>query len=733
MKVSKVMYRFEENINHYGLLYKIQCLKGEVIKGQDKIKGKNGKGLNADNIVNSKHFLHDLIRGIYKPKDMDCMLSYQATEKDENYGKEIIWKDDIKKEFKKIILRPPNGEKDNRKKSDIKAAEFAMNNKVPIGLFLNLDKGLNKCLGLGIIKERDSNGNFIVYPTEVKFEMIEKRKKKYYIFRTNNPKIVNDFLNNSVDIFEFHGIANFYEEMKKDDIVLFVLGGDKPSWDIGLRGVCSVEKEPFDKGYDKNKPKYFKILLKKELIFNKSLAREEFVNYIELFDMTFIGPMTKGEPNQANVKADSMQVRYLVERLIKVFPNNKDELIRIFGQGFISDIYKSKGEYINKSSIVMDYKLDAAIEGIRSYIKFKGYKYDEALIKNLYLSLKSKPFTILSGISGTGKSKIAELFAEAIGANNDNRRFKLLPVKPDWCDATDLLGYRNLQGQFTPGSITSIAYDAMMNPELPYFICLDEMNLARVEYYFSDVLSIMETRRVNDDGVIVTDPLLNKEQFGGDNVAFDKYGDVHIPENLYIIGTVNMDETTFPFSKKVLDRANTIEFNKVNLFYSFEDIDVEDIDAKNYHNDFLKSEFLKLSDCKEHKDIAIKVINDLIEVNNVLERYNQHFGYRVRDEIVFYMIYATRYNLLSYEVAFDMAITQKILPKISGSNQDVQALLLDLFDELNDTNYKCLSYLDENNLKEMETKSLGEYKLSNEKIIYMIRRFIRDGFTTFWQ
>ena len=80
-----------------------------------------------------------------------------------------------------------------------------------------------------------------------------------------------------------------------------------------------------------------------------------------------------------------------------------------------------------------------------------------------------------------------------------------------------------------------------------------------------------------------------------------------------------------------------------------------------------------------------------------------------------------------------MSITQKILPKISGSNEDVQALLLDLFDELNDTNYKGVSYLDENNLKEMETKSLGEYKLSNEKIIYMIRRFIRDGFTSFWQ
>ena len=286
---------------------------------------------------------------------------------------------------------------------------------------------------------------------------------------------------------------------------------------------------------------------------------------------------------------------------------------------------------------------------------------------------------------------------------------------------------------FTPGIITLTAYEAIMNIEKPYIICLDEMNLARVEYYFSDILSIMETRKVNEDGKIVTNLLLSREQFGGDIEAMDKYGDVYLPENFYIVGTVNMDETTFPFSKKVLDRANTIEFNDVNLDYSFEDSNVQAVEAKNYHNNLLKSEFLKIVDCKEYKELGVKVISKLIEINNILQKYNQHFGYRVRDEIVFYMIYATKYNLLSYEVAFDMSITQKILPKISGSNEDVQSLLLDLFDELNDTNYKGVSYLDENNLKEMETKSLGEYKLSNEKIIYMIRRFIRDGFTTFWQ
>jgi 5-methylcytosine-specific restriction endonuclease McrBC GTP-binding regulatory subunit McrB len=139
-----------------------------------------------------------------------------------------------------------------------------------------------------------------------------------------------------------------------------------------------------------------------------------------------------------------------------------------------------------------------------------------------------------------------------------------------------------------------------MNPELPYFICLDEMNLARVEYYFSDIVSLMETRRLNEDNEIITNTLLSEEQIGRDSVSISTYGDVYIPQNLYIIGTVNMDETTFPFSKKVLDRANTIEFNKVDLSYSFED-DASSYDNSNineeikiYHNDFLKSELLKI-------------------------------------------------------------------------------------------------------------------------------------------
>ena len=373
---------------------------------------------------------------------------------------------------------------------------------------------------------------------------------------------------------------------------------------------------------------------------------------------------------------------------------------------------------------------------IHRYISSKGFEYSEDLIQNLYISLKTKPFVILSGISGTGKSKIAELFADAIGATYKNGRFKLVPVKPDWSDSTDLLGYRNIEGKFTPGIITSVAYEAMKNPELPYFVCLDEMNLARVEYYFSDILSLMETRRVDEDGNIVSEKLLSKEQFGRDERAFDKFGDVYIPQNMYIVGTVNMDETTFPFSKKVLDRANTIEFNKVNLNYNFDDVIFEEVERRVYKNDFLVSKYLKLSQCKEEKALAIDVIDKLVDINKVLEEYNQHFGFRVRDEIVFYMIYAANVNdnIMDFDKAFDNCIVQKILPKINGSNGDVLEILIRIFNLLNETKYEYTSYIEEAEIKDMINKSkISKYNTSSEKIILMIRRFIRDGFTTFWQ
>ncbi|MBE6050180.1 MAG: ATPase [Clostridium sp.] len=394
--------------------------------------------------------------------------------------------------------------------------------------------------------------------------------------------------------------------------------------------------------------------------------------------------------------------------------------------------YKIKEKSLNNPDIIKDYEVDETITFIHNYITSSGYTYSQSLIKNIYLSLKTKPFLILSGISGTGKSKIIEQFAKALGATSENGRFNLIPVKPDWSDSTELLGYKNIEGKFIPGRITEICNEAMMHKELPYFIVLDEMNLARVEYYFSDILSIMETRTLNkEDGEIVTNRFFDKKSLDNtDGDAYIKYWDVYLPDNVYIIGTVNMDETTFPFSRKVLDRANTIEFNKVNLNFDFDGIFADEEEPRVLHNNFLKSNFLKLADCRDSKDIAVKVINNLIEINEILEKYNYHFAYRVRDEITFYVIYAVENDLFTFEEAMDRCIVQKILPKISGSNNECFEALIDLFEHFTEVKFDNRNCLDESELNNKE-KNIKK-TLTSEKLSLMIRRFIKDGFTSFW-
>ena len=189
-----------------------------------------------------------------------------------------------------------------------------------------------------------------------------------------------------------------------------------------------------------------------------------------------------------------------------------------------------------------------------------------------------------------------------------------------------------------------------------------------------------------------------------------------------------MDETTFPFSKKVLDRANTIEFNEVNLEFDFDSFEQEKVEGKEFTNAFLKSKYINLIDCKEEKYQAIDIINELIKINNILEKYNQHFAYRVRDEIVYYCLYALKDGLLTKEQALDYCIMQKILPKVCGSDDDTAELLKDLYNHLNNKVKYTVSDFENNRVE-----SNGSYKLSNKKIVTMIRRFVRDGFTNFWE
>ena len=355
------------------------------------------------------------------------------------------------------------------------------------------------------------------------------------------------------------------------------------------------------------------------------------------------------------------------------------------------------------------------INHIENYIKNQGYNYTYNQLSNLYLSLKTKPFTILAGISGTGKSKIIRLFADSINAD-----YTLISIRPDWNDATELLGYKNLDDKFIKGQLTKTILKAKQNKNKPHLICLDEMNLARVEYYLSDYLSIIESRKkVGQE--IITDDIV---QFEENNETIN----LHIPDNIYIIGTVNMDDSTFQFSRKVLDRANTIEFSDVdldNLFFE----NNEEVESLNVSNNFLKTTYLKTMDIEEeYREYAKEINKKIIEINEILKKSQKQFAYRVRDEILFYLVENKKANLLHEDIAFDYQIMQKILPAITGSEESVYQVLIDLLNFVCETN--TIDTIEEglNYLKETKVR----YENSANKIIYMLKGYQNDGYVSYW-
>ncbi len=371
------------------------------------------------------------------------------------------------------------------------------------------------------------------------------------------------------------------------------------------------------------------------------------------------------------------------------------------------------------------------ISRIKNYIEAKGFSYSDGLIENFYLSLKSKPFVILAGTSGTGKTRLVRLFAEAVGANSGNGRYKMVSVRPDWSDSSDLFGHVDLNGKFIPGAIIDFVKRAELDSTHPYFLCLDEMNLARVEYYLSDFLSVIETRD-SQAGHIVSDPLVSGTYYGSDAAAAGKYGTVPFPENLYVIGTVNMDETTFPFSRKVLDRANTIEFSFVDLTPPTEWAS-EMLAPLNLSNGFLKTEYLLLAQCADQQEAVNSYCLELQRLNRILQEANAHVGYRVRDEVVFYLLNNKAAELLPENEAIDNEIMQKILPRIQGSSASIKNMLCELF-------RVCAGdYEGQNTESDLSSKMMTvaqkpdcKYPKSAQKIAFMVRRFEEDGFTSYW-
>lgn len=349
----------------------------------------------------------------------------------------------------------------------------------------------------------------------------------------------------------------------------------------------------------------------------------------------------------------------------------------------------------------------AEIKAVLDYISARGFHFEPWQVAAFITAVRTKPFVILAGVSGTGKSALPRLVADATGAV-----IETVPVRPDWNDSSELLGYTTLTNEFRPGHLMRVAEQAVANPGKQYFVLLDEMNIARPEYYFAEVLSRIEEAGVLLDGTVAA-PL--KPDAG------EPWNQVGLPSNLAIVGSVNMDETTFGFSRKVLDRAFVIEFSDVDLSLVGSS-DSEATTAQEWPAGVWRRESATLAGHpRRGEPSVVRVVQTLTEINNVLQQGQLHFGYRVRDEVAMFVLAAEQLpEFFATPVGgqidpLDLAVSMKVLPRIQGSGATISNLLKQLA------------------AWAQPVDGTGSaFPLSAERIEVMQRRLAETGFTNYW-
>lgn len=365
-------------------------------------------------------------------------------------------------------------------------------------------------------------------------------------------------------------------------------------------------------------------------------------------------------------------------------------------------------------------------------------------------AIKSKPFLLLAGISGTGKSRIVRELARACWDEGSEeydaqkpKNFQMVQVKPNWHDSSDLIGYVSRvsgKAEYVAGDFLRFVAKAWEDKDTPYFLCLDEMNLAPVEQYFAEYLSVVESRKSHEDGTVTTDPILEKvdEEWyfnltasltTDENVRkqFNESG-ISIPQNLIVVGTVNMDETTFSFSRKVLDRAMTIEMNEVDLHGGLTERN-EQI-GKLGKAELIGNAVEGIDVYADNKEVCEKVLTYLDAVNAVLNGTPFKVAYRTRNEFLLYVVNNLPYNKdendteleQGYVVAraLDEITSMKVLSRIEGDDTKVSDKFLDSLSKTIEDGLKAVSG-DDNTVKSISLAKLKEMK---DKLV--------SGYTSFW-
>lgn len=326
---------------------------------------------------------------------------------------------------------------------------------------------------------------------------------------------------------------------------------------------------------------------------------------------------------------------------------------------------------IGSVSVYKDILFDEmALSDLIDALKTAGLQYDDAFVKRFVCALLAKPFVILTGLSGSGKTKLAQAFTTWLAKENS----LIVPVGADWTNNEHLLGYPDA---LQPGNyvmpdtgVLDLILRANEKSDEPFFLILDEMNLSHVERYFSDFLSAMESK--DKDAIKLYDG--DERSANGKPIPRS----LGIPQNLFVIGTMNVDETTYMFSPKVLDRAQVLEFRvSKDDMASFlgEPKPVNLVAIENQGYVYAKG-FRKLSaempELEEgNKTIIAKMLTTFFEP---LEKIGAEFGYRTASEIMRFCAYYL-WCEASIDEALDATAMQKLLPKLHGSQAKLGPVL----------------------------------------------------------
>ena len=340
-------------------------------------------------------------------------------------------------------------------------------------------------------------------------------------------------------------------------------------------------------------------------------------------------------------------------------------------------------------------EIEIEFESFTDFLSTKGYYFEPEIIENFLLSLKVKPFIILTGNSGTGKTKIAQLFSEYL-ALKKGQCHKIIPIGANWTENRHIVGFYNvITKEYMKSDALKLILEARKpeNKNKPFFLILDEMNLSHVERYFADFLSAMESKE---------DISLHFSKRKEKNRAEVVPNSIKIPENLFVIGTVNVDETTYMFSPKVLDRANVIEFSAIPVKnYMLNGLkqeelegDFEYLENPLYVNNLdLSLRNTRIGDLREYLDnietedgkLWDVLSEELNKFQETLKKAGFDFGFRVIDEILRFMYVAWYYEgeqevWNNWHRYLDSQIKQKMLPKIHGSQRTLENVIKELFE-----------------------------------------------------